>query len=52
MTGVFMFVLGVSKSMFSYSNWFFSGCETLFIGIISAAASFLIGLAFEGIVTD
>ena len=49
MTAVFMFILGVSKSMFTYAKWYYSGMETISIGALSAAASYLIGLAFEGV---
>ena len=49
MTGVFLFILGVSKSLFTYSKWYFSGLETLSIGAIAAGASYIIGYAFEGL---
>jgi len=49
MTGVFLIILGVLKSMFSYAKWYASGFETLLIGSISAVVSYLVGLAFEGI---
>jgi VIT1/CCC1 family predicted Fe2+/Mn2+ transporter len=49
MTAVFLFILGVTKSMFSYAKWWKSGGETLVVGAAAAAASYLIGWAFEGI---
>ena len=47
MTGLFLFILGVAKSFFSYSTWYKSGVETLIIGSCAAAVSYLVGLAFE-----
>jgi VIT1/CCC1 family predicted Fe2+/Mn2+ transporter len=47
MVGVFLFILGVSKSMFSYAKWYKSGLETLFVGACSAVSAYLVGLAFE-----
>lgn len=49
LTGFFLFILGVSKSMFSYERWYWSGLETLIIGAAAASASYVIGLAFEDI---
>ena len=49
LTGFFLFVLGVSKSMFSYEKWYWAGIETLFVGAIAASASFIVGYAFEGV---
>lgn len=49
LTGFFLFILGVAKSMFSYEKWYWAGIETLFVGGIAASASYLIGLAFEGV---
>lgn len=43
----FLFILGFTKSMFTYSKWWKSGLETLMIGVVAAGASFLIGLAFR-----
>lgn len=48
MTAVFLFVLGVSKSMFSYEKWYLAGIETMIVGSMAAGASYLVGLAFEG----
>lgn len=48
MTAVFLIILGVSKSFFSYSPWWKCGLETLFVGICTASSSYLIGYAFEG----
>lgn len=48
LTAAFLFILGVSKSLFSYAKWYWSGLETVFVGACSALASYLIGLAFEG----
>jgi len=47
LTGTFLFVLGFTKSFFTFSRWWTSGLETLIIGIIAAGSSFLIGLAFR-----
>lgn len=49
LTGFFLFILGVSKSMFSYQKWYWAGLETLIIGSAAASASFIIGLAFEDV---
>ncbi|CAD8149149.1 unnamed protein product [Paramecium octaurelia] len=49
LTGFFLFILGVSKSFFSYQKWYWAGLETLIIGSAAASASYLIGLAFEGV---
>lgn len=49
MTGVFLFILGVCKSMFSYEKWYFAGIETLLVGAAAAASSYVIGLAFDGL---
>ncbi len=49
MTAVFLFILGVTKSIFSYASWWKSGLETVIVGAAAAAASYLIGWAFEGI---
>jgi len=46
---VFLCVLGISKSVFSYSRWYTSAAETLIVGAVAAAAAYLLGLAFEGI---
>lgn len=51
MTGAFLFILGVSKSFFTYSPWWKCGFETLFVGACTAGSSYLIGYAFEGIDT-
>ncbi|KAL4494966.1 hypothetical protein ABPG72_015666 [Tetrahymena utriculariae] len=47
MTAVFSFILGFVKSMFTQSSWWKSGFETLFIGVIAAGSSYLIGIAFR-----
>lgn len=47
MTAAFLFILGFTKSMFTYSKWWKSGLETLMIGVFAAGSSFLIGLAFR-----
>lgn len=46
-TAFFLFLLGFTKSFFTFSKWWLSGLETLLIGVIAAGASFLIGLAFR-----
>ncbi|EAR83462.1 integral membrane protein (macronuclear) [Tetrahymena thermophila SB210] len=47
MTATFLFILGFTKSMFTYSKWWKSGLETLLIGVVAAGSSYLIGLAFR-----
>jgi VIT1/CCC1 family predicted Fe2+/Mn2+ transporter len=47
LTGAFLFILGVTKSMFSYSKWYMQGGETLFTGGIAAALAYLIGWGFS-----
>lgn len=47
MTILFLFILGFTKSMFTFSKWWISGLETLTVGVIAAGSSFLIGLAFR-----
>jgi hypothetical protein len=49
MTAVFMFLLGVGKSIFSVMRWYWAGTETLILGATAAVVSYLIGLAFDGI---
>jgi VIT1/CCC1 family predicted Fe2+/Mn2+ transporter len=49
LTAFILIVLGVSKSMFSTLQWYYSGLETLTIGALAAVAAYVIGLAFEGI---
>lgn len=48
-TGCALWGLGIIKSKFTTKNWFMSGLETFIVGVIAAGASFLIGLAFEGL---
>lgn len=47
LAAIFLFILGFTKSLFTYSKWWKSGLETLIIGIIAAGSSYLIGLAFR-----
>jgi VIT1/CCC1 family predicted Fe2+/Mn2+ transporter len=49
MTALFLIILGVSKSFFSYAAWYRAAGETLLVGVCTAASSYLIGWAFEGI---
>ena len=49
-TGVFLFLLGVIKSRFTYISWVKSGIETLLVGAIAAAASYLVGMAFDSLI--
>lgn len=49
LTGFFLFILGIAKSMFSYEKWYWAGIETLIVGGAAASASYLIGLAFENV---
>lgn len=48
-TGCALWSLGFIKSKFTTKHWFTSGLETFVVGVIAAGASFLIGLAFEGL---
>ncbi|CAD8163550.1 unnamed protein product [Paramecium pentaurelia] len=48
MTILFLIILGVSKSFFSYATWWRCAAETLFVGACTASSSYLIGMAFEG----
>lgn len=49
LTGGFLFILGVGKSFFSYERWYWAGLETMIVGALAATASYVIGLAFEGV---
>lgn len=51
LTGCALWILGIIKSKFTAMHWFKSGLETMIVGVISAAASYLIGLAFEPLTT-
>ncbi|EGR32126.1 hypothetical protein IMG5_095220 [Ichthyophthirius multifiliis] len=51
-TGLFLFLLGYAKSMFTHMKWWISGLEVLLIGIIAAGASYVIGLAFRPLTGD
>jgi VIT1/CCC1 family predicted Fe2+/Mn2+ transporter len=42
----FLFVLGFGKSFVTSAKWYISTFETILIGALSAAAAFLIGMAF------
>jgi VIT1/CCC1 family predicted Fe2+/Mn2+ transporter/rubrerythrin len=41
---VFLFGIGASKAIFTRQNWVRSGLEVMVIGIVAAAATFVIGL--------
>lgn len=49
MTALFLMILGISKSFFSYAPWWRCAGETLFVGACTAGSSYLIGMAFEGV---
>jgi VIT1/CCC1 family predicted Fe2+/Mn2+ transporter len=49
LTAVFLFVLGVTKSMFSSEVWYKSGIETLIVGAFAAVSSFIIGYLLNGL---
>jgi VIT1/CCC1 family predicted Fe2+/Mn2+ transporter len=44
-----LFILGASKAVFTRSNWARSGAENLIIGVIAAAATYIIGVLIPGI---
>ena len=46
-TGVVLFIMGCVKSMFSASNWFLSGMETLLLGGCCATVAYTIGQIVE-----
>jgi predicted membrane protein (TIGR00267 family) len=41
---VFLFAIGASKAIFTRQSWIRSGLEVMVIGILAAAATFVIGL--------
>jgi VIT1/CCC1 family predicted Fe2+/Mn2+ transporter len=49
LTALFLIILGVGKSFFSYVPWYRAAGETLLIGACTAASSYLIGWAFGGV---
>lgn len=51
-TGLVLFLLGSIKSNFSRTNWFWSGCETLFLGGTCATVAYTIGYFVNGLLDD
>jgi VIT1/CCC1 family predicted Fe2+/Mn2+ transporter len=47
MTGATLFLLGVSKSKFSYAKWYWQGLESFMVGVFAATATFLIGYGLD-----
>jgi VIT1/CCC1 family predicted Fe2+/Mn2+ transporter len=43
----FLFVLGFGKSFVTSAKWYWSALETIFIGAVSAAAAYGVGVAFN-----
>ena len=43
---IFMFLIGSAKTVITKKNWFKSGIEMVFIGMISATAAYLLGRLF------
>ncbi len=41
-----LFIIGASKSKFTMKNWFRSGFEIMFVGLIASIAGFIIGNLF------
>ncbi len=46
-TGLVLFIMGCVKSMFSSSNWFVSGLETLLLGGACATVAYVVGQIVE-----
>jgi VIT1/CCC1 family predicted Fe2+/Mn2+ transporter len=44
-----LFLLGASKALFTRSSWVRSGTENLIIGVLAAAATYIIGVLIPGI---
>lgn len=47
LTGIVFFIIGSIKSHWSLHSWLYSGIETLIIGALSAAFSYLVGLGLH-----
>ncbi len=50
LTAVVFFIIGALKSRWSTRTWFYSGFETLVIGLIAAGLAWLIGWSLQGLV--
>lgn len=51
-TGVVLFIMGSIKSLFSSSNWFQSGAETLVLGGACATIAYTVGQSMDGLVNS
>lgn len=51
-TALVLFLLGSIKSVFSRSNWFLSGCETLILGGTCATVAYTIGSFVNGLLEE
>jgi VIT1/CCC1 family predicted Fe2+/Mn2+ transporter len=47
-TGIVLFLMGTTKSLFSSQNWFHSGMETLMLGGACATVAFTVGQLVGG----
>ncbi len=50
LTAIVFFAIGCFKSIWSLARWWYSGLETLFIGLVAASAAYGIGYILKGLV--
>ncbi|MGI9412231.1 MAG: VIT1/CCC1 transporter family protein [Hyphomicrobiales bacterium] len=50
LTAIVFFAIGSAKSRWSLASWWWSGMETLVIGLVAAAVAYTIGFALKGLV--
>lgn len=50
MSGVVFFIIGSTKAKWSTQHWFWSGSETLAIGMVAAGIAYLVGLALKSVI--
>lgn len=47
-----LFLLGVAKSTFSSLYWIYSGCESLFLGVVCAGTAYGVAAGVSGLLSD